>query len=89
MEEKLPAGGGKLDSLSSWKIQLDNGWLPWVGLLVEILGTIIKYTDKSVNKSLLSELCPRVGIFQDRRAGESTQTSRYLGYGEEYYQTWI
>lgn len=76
-----------MDSLSRLKIQLQNGWLPWVGLLIQILGTIIKYTDESVSKSSLSELGPRVGIVRHRRAGESTQTSRHLGYGSEYYQT--
>ena len=45
MEEKLPAGGGKLDSLSSLKIQLQNGWLPLVRLRVWILGTVMENLD--------------------------------------------
>ena len=76
-----------MDSLSRLKIQLQNGWLPWVGLVIQILGTIVKYTDESVRKSSLSELGPRVGTIQDRRAGESTRTSRHLGCGSEYYHT--
>lgn len=67
-----------MDSLSSLKIQLQNAWLPLVGLHILIFNTIMKYTDESVSESLQSELCPGVNVIQDRRAGKSTQTSRYL-----------
>lgn len=46
MEEKLPAGGRKLDSL---KIQLQSGWLPLLRLLIWILGTVMEYPDESVH----------------------------------------
>ena len=39
------AGHGKMDSLSSLNIQLQNDWLPLVGLLIWIFGTIMDYPD--------------------------------------------
>lgn len=41
-----------MDSLSSLKVQLQNAWLPLVGLLILIFGTIIKY--QSVRASWVS-----------------------------------
>lgn len=56
------------------------GSLGW-GCPSRSLAPLLTTLTKSVSKGLLSELCRRVGIVWDRRAGESTQTSRYLGYG--------
>lgn len=45
--------------------------VPLVGLLILLFRAVIK-------KSLLSELCPGVGVRQDKRAGEATQPSGYF-----------